>query len=166
MFRRLDPNRTMPTYVPIHSDRSSIQSDGSVNDDLPPAEQELIEAAVNVRANAYAPYSRFLVGAALLTNDGKVVTGVNVENASYGLTMCAERVAVGAAVAAGHRQFSAIAIASRGGVSPCGACRQVLAQFGIDLDIWLVDADDVHGLRRSSLRSLLPDAFAFDPTGT
>ena len=129
-----------------------------------PIEQALIEAAVDVRANAYAPYSRFLVGAAILTTDHKIVTGVNVENASFGLTICAERTAVGAAVAAGYRQFSAIAVASRGGASPCGACRQVLGQFAMDMDVLLIDLDDGQSVRKLSLRKLLPDAFTFGPT--
>jgi len=94
--------------------------------------RSLFEAALSAAANAYAPYSRFRVGAALLTEDGKVVTGVNVENRSFGLTNCAERSAVFAAVSSGIRKFSAIAIATPDSdypVGPCGACRQVLSEF-------------------------------------
>ena len=93
----------------------------------------LIEAAWSVREAAYAPYSKFTVGAALLAADGRVFTGCNVENISYGLTNCAERVAIGAAVAAGAREFLAVAVVADTGVpiSPCGACRQVLAEFGV-----------------------------------
>ena len=93
----------------------------------------LVEVAWQAREAAYAPYSNFSVGAALLADDGRVFTGCNVENISYGLTNCAERVAVGAAVAAGAREFLAVAVVADTGVpiSPCGACRQVLAEFGV-----------------------------------
>lgn len=95
----------------------------------------LVEAAWHAREMAYAPYSNFNVGAALLAADGRVFTGCNVENISYGLTNCAERVAIGAAVAAGVREFLAVAVVADTGVpiSPCGACRQVLAEFGVPL---------------------------------
>ena len=93
----------------------------------------LVDAAWKVRELAYAPYSNFAVGAALLAADGRVFTGCNVENISYGLTNCAERVAIGAAVAAGVREFLAVAVVADTGVpiSPCGACRQVLAEFRV-----------------------------------
>src|SRR5687768_15084083 len=101
---------------------------------LTPKERALINAAVEARQRAYAPYSRFQVGAALLMRDGQVVTGVNVENASYGLTVCAERNAAAAAVnaGAGPGDVGSIAIASEaeGAAAPCGACRQVLLEFG------------------------------------
>lgn len=91
----------------------------------------LVEAAAAARQAAYAPYSKFLVGAALLAEDGAIFSGCNVENISYGLTMCAERVALGSAIAAGVKHFSAIAIVADTDIplSPCGACRQVLAEF-------------------------------------
>ena len=93
----------------------------------------LVEAAWQVRERAYAPYSKFAVGAALLAADGRVFTGCNVENLSYGLSQCAERVALGAAVAAGARDFLALVVVADTGVpiSPCGACRQVMAEFGV-----------------------------------
>lgn len=93
----------------------------------------LVDEAWKARAQAYAPYSGFQVGAALLSEDGRVFHGCNVENLSYGLTNCAERVAIGVAVAAGVRRFSAVAVVAETAVpiSPCGACRQVLAEFGV-----------------------------------
>ena len=89
----------------------------------------LVEAALAARSLAYAPYSKFLVGAAVLTESGAIYAGCNVENASYGLTICAERVALCSAVAAGHRTLAAMAVATSGGGTPCGACRQFAAEF-------------------------------------
>lgn len=97
--------------------------------------KELMKIACKARQNAYAPYSRYAVGAALLAESGKVYTGCNIENASYGLTCCAERNAIFAAVGAGERRFKMLAVAadSPEPVAPCGACRQVIAEFGIPL---------------------------------
>ena len=94
----------------------------------------MIQSAWDARENAYAPYSKFAVGAALLTGDGRVFTGCNVENLSYGLTICAERVAIGSAVAAGMKNLTMLAVVADTDVpvSPCGACRQVMAEFGIE----------------------------------
>ena len=130
----------------------------------PEDQDKLVQAALEVRADAYAPYSKFHVGAALLTTDGTIFRGVNVENISYGLTICAERVAMCSAVATGEREFAAIAISSPGGVTPCGACRQFLAEFCDDLPIVLVDAtltetDPVAAVRVTSLSVLLPEQF-------
>jgi len=99
--------------------------------------ESLVQAAIEARRNAHAPYSNFPVGAAIECSDGTVFTGCNVENLSFGLTMCAERVAVGAAVAAGHRDFLYVAVVAETNVpiSPCGACRQVLAEFHPSLPI-------------------------------
>ena len=119
----------------------------------------LVQSALAVRQKAYAPYSKFLVGAALATDDGTIFTGTNVENASYGLTICAERVAAAAAVAAGHRKITAVAVATTGRASPCGACRQFLAEFGGDMDVVLVDADKPDQVKRLSLGDLLPEQF-------
>jgi cytidine deaminase len=119
---------------------------------------ELIEQAQAAREKAYAPYSKFAVGAALLTSTGRVFTGCNVENLSFGLTICAERNAVFAAVAAGERQFRKIAIVSdsKTPVSPCGACRQVLAEFGMELEVC---SANLQGQRfQAGLDELLPRA--------
>ena len=121
--------------------------------------QRLLRAARAARRNAHAPYSGFRVGAALLADNGRIYTGCNVENASYGLTMCAERVAVGKAVSERRRRFRAIAIvAPVGRVTPCGACRQVLAEFG-DLLVICADSRDPRRVRVCSLGELLPEAF-------
>ena len=119
---------------------------------------QLVAAALDVRSRAYAPYSGYAVGAALLAADGRVFVGCNVENASYGLGVCAERNAVAAAVAAGCRQFAGIAVATASDppATPCGACRQVLGEFG-DFPVVLAGAG---GSRRSTtVGALLPDAF-------
>jgi len=123
-------------------------------------ELSLIAAAREACQRAYAPYSGFCVGAALQTSSGRVFTGCNVENASYGLTICAEQVAVGRAVAEGERNFDAIAIVSKGGVMPCGACRQVLAEFNPDLRVIVADLEGSQGHNREfRLSELLPEAF-------
>jgi len=119
----------------------------------------LIRAALDALGRAYCPYSNFPVGAAIRTASGAIYQGCNVENASFGLTNCAERVAAGAAVAAGEREFVSIAVASRGGVTPCGACRQFLAEFGPDMDVLLVDADDRQRVAATTLGALLPEQF-------
>lgn len=121
--------------------------------------RKLIAAAKAAQRNAHAPYSKFRVGAALLTKSGKVYTGVNVENASYGLTNCAERVAVGKAVSEGHRQFQAIAVvAPSAALSPCGACRQVMAEFG-DCVVICADSRNTRRLHIHQLAELLPQTF-------
>lgn len=122
--------------------------------------KSLHSAALTVRDRAYAPYSKFHVGAALLTADGEIFTGCNVENASYGLTICAERVAIGSAVAAGQKQIVAVAVATSGGHSPCGACRQVLSEFGPAMEVILIDADDPTRTRITTLAALLPEQFS------
>ena len=122
--------------------------------------KELITAALEAQKHAYCPYSKFPVGAALRTASGKIYLGCNVENASFGLTNCAERVAAGTAVAAGDREFTAIAVVSKGGVSPCGACRQFLAEFSPDMRIVMVDSQQQdHGFQ-ATLDQLLPARFA------
>jgi cytidine deaminase len=123
----------------------------------------LVQAALAARMQAYAKYSSFAVGAAILTADGRTFAGCNVENASYGLAICAERAAVFAAVAAGQQQFKLLAVASPGGATPCGACRQVLAEFAPSLPILIVDADQPNRLVRANLGDLLPGAFTLRP---
>lgn len=124
--------------------------------DHTPIEEALIADALAVRRHAYAPYSNFRVGAALRSADGRVFVGCNVESVSFGLTQCAERAAVTAAIAAGRREFTLLAIASPGGATPCGACRQVLAEFCADLPILLIDANQPGQARRVGLSELLP----------
>lgn len=118
---------------------------------------ELIAAACAARQRAYAPYSGYRVGAAILAENGRIFTGVNVENASYGLSMCAERTAVFKMVEAGVHQIRAVAVCTENAGSPCGACRQVLTEFAGDVPVWLVDAEGEG--RETSLYTLLPDHF-------
>lgn len=125
---------------------------------------ELIERAGAVRSKAYAPYSNYAVGAALLTKSGKVFEGVNVENAAYPLSMCAERSAIFKAVSEGEREFDLIVVATDNGGSPCGACRQVMAEFGLDLRVLTVDAGGAVVLD-TTVGGLLPDAFQPDDLG-
>ena len=121
----------------------------------------LVAAARAVRKRAHAPYSKFAVGAAVLDERGRTHVGCNVENASYGLTVCAERNAIAAAVAAGARRIRAVAVASgaRPPASPCGACRQVIAELGAaDTELFLVGATGA--AERTTLGALLPRAFS------
>jgi cytidine deaminase len=130
----------------------------------PEAKRQLIGKAIEVREKAYAPYSRYPVGAALLGASGSVHTGVNVENAAYPTGMCAERTAVFAAVAQGERQFEAIAVVTRDGGTPCGACRQVLSEFGLDILVVVANAEGAVTLE-TTLRGLLPEAFGPENLG-
>ena len=129
-------------------------------------QDQLVRAAQKVRENAYAPASEFLVGAALMTADGQIFVGCNVENASYGLTICAERSAISAAVAAGARDMRAVAVVTGldNPARPCGACRQVLAEFGADMQVLLVGRGDE--VVTTTLSRLLPDPFTFRTDGT
>lgn len=119
-----------------------------------------MQAALTAREAAYVPYSHFKVGAAVLTASGDVFTGANIENASYGLTMCAERNAIFAAACAGHRELAAIAVVAdtAGGVSPCGACRQVMTEFTTaDTPVYLGNLHDI--IEPTTVGALLPGAF-------
>jgi cytidine deaminase len=120
----------------------------------------LVAAAREARERAWAPYSRFKVGAAIETADGAIITGCNVENASYGLTICAERVAMFKAIAEGHRLFVRIAVVAdtEAPTSPCGACRQVLWEFGPDLEVILANLTTITGHHR--MADLLPHPFS------
>ena len=120
----------------------------------------LVEAARHARQSAYAPYSRFAVGAAILTRSGKVVTGCNIENASFGLTVCAERVAIWKSVSEGETDFVALAVVTSIDGSPCGACRQVMAEFALDMPVIIADLQQVH--RIATVAELLPGAFTPD----
>lgn len=123
------------------------------------SEQELIEAALKARGNAVAPYSHFQVGAALETDEGAVFTGCNIENATYGLTVCAERVAIWKALSEGERAFRRIVIAADADVltPPCGACRQIIWEFCGDIPVVLVN---LRGAREQfQMRDLFPRAF-------
>jgi len=123
-------------------------------------QKSLVVAAMTARANAHAPYSQFRVGAAALTPTGEIFAGCNVENASYGMTICAERAAVCAAITAGHKEIVAVAVATAGGHAPCGACRQVLSEFGSAMAVLLVDADEPANVRETDLDKLLPEQFS------
>jgi len=125
--------------------------------------ENLIAKAMEARKKAYAPYSHFAVGAALLARSGRIYTGCNVENASYGLSVCAERVAVFKAVSEGERNFEAMAVVTENGVTPCGACRQVLMEFGDDIQVIVADEADVY--RVFVLPELLPEAFTPEHLG-
>lgn len=122
----------------------------------------LIEAALVARLKAVAPYSQFPVGAALLTTDGEIVTGANVESVSYGLTCCAERVALFKALTDGKNKFRAVAVvaAHPGGPTPCGACRQLMAEYAPDAVIWIADTAHPQKIRQFTVRELLPAAFS------
>lgn len=120
--------------------------------------QKLVDAALKARLQAYAPYSHYAVGAALLTRTGRVYAGCNIENAAYPTTICAERVAVFTAVAQGERVIDAIVVATSNGGSPCGSCRQVLAEFGLETVVICID-DTGKVVLETDLHSLLPGAF-------
>jgi cytidine deaminase len=127
----------------------------------------LEQAALAVQKRAHAPYSRYHVGAALQVASGRVFAGCNVENASYGLSICAERNAIVQMVAAGERDPVALVVVTRGPIigTPCGACRQTLAEFALELPIRLMTEGDVAGARTTTLGALLPEAFRADSLG-
>jgi cytidine deaminase len=127
----------------------------------PKWKKQLIEAAIDAQRRAVAPYSGFPVGAALLARQGRIIAGANVESASYGLTCCAERIALFKALTDGERDFMAIAVVAPtpGGPMPCGACRQLLAEYAANVRIWIADSRQPRKIREFSLRTLLPNAF-------
>jgi cytidine deaminase len=123
--------------------------------------QVLVRAAALARHDAAAPYSRFKVGAALLTGTGEIISGANVESASYGLSCCAERVALFKALTGGEKKFTAIAVVARcaGGPMPCGACRQLLAEYAPEAKVFIADTRDLHTVKSFTVNHLLPRAF-------
>jgi cytidine deaminase len=124
--------------------------------------RKLVAAAVKARQGLLSPYSRFKVGAALLTRIGETIGGANVESASYGLTGCAERIALFKALTDGKTDFVAVAVVARcdGGPMPCGACRQLLAEYAACAKLFVADSDEPEKIRRFTVRQLLPAAFA------
>lgn len=123
--------------------------------------RKLVNAALRAQKKAVAPYSKFKVGAALLTKRGEIITGANVESASYGLTCCAERVALFNALTGGKRNFVAVAVVAqtKGGPMPCGACRQLLAEYAPKAEVFVADSRALNRIREFSVQDLLPDAF-------
>jgi cytidine deaminase len=124
-------------------------------------QQALIQRAIEAWHRAYAPYSKYSVGAAVLTDTGEVFDGVNIENAVYPLTICAERVAIFKAVSEGKKSFEAIAVVTKNGGTPCGSCRQVMAEFGLDTIVLIADVDgNLH--QTTTVAELLPLSFGED----
>lgn len=126
---------------------------------------KLVRAALKARTGAVAPYSKFQVGAALLTRAGKVIGGANVESASYGLTCCAERVALFKALTGGEKDFVAVAVVARcdAGPMPCGACRQLLSEYAPSAKVFVADSGKPQVIREFTVRELLPGAFTLVP---
>ncbi len=127
--------------------------------------QKLIVAAAQAREGSVSPYSQFKVGAALLTKTGEIIGGANVESASYGLTCCAERIALFKALTDGKKNFIAVAVVARceGGPMPCGACRQLLAEYAPDAKVFVADSRTPGRIREFTVRKLLPAAFVAVP---
>lgn len=126
---------------------------------------KLVQAAARAREGSVSPYSRFKVGAALLTKSGDIIGGANVESASYGLTCCAERVALFKALTAGKKHFIAVAVVARcdGGPMPCGACRQLLREYAPDAKVLVADSEKLAVIQVFTVRGLLPSAFVSVP---
>ena len=120
----------------------------------------VVKEAMAMRKQAVAPYSNYTVGAAVLTKSGEIIGGCNVESSSYGLTCCAERIAIYNALSAGHKKFTALAVATDNGGKPCGACRQVIWDICCDIKIYTVDGDG--NILETTSADLLPDAFGED----
>jgi cytidine deaminase len=126
---------------------------------------KLVQAAAKAREGSVSSYSQFKVGAALLTKSGEIIGGANVESASYGLTCCAERIALFKALTDGKRNFIAVAVVARcdGGPMPCGACRQLLREYAPDAKVLVADSDDLKAIRSFTVKKLLPSAFILVP---
>jgi cytidine deaminase len=127
--------------------------------------KRLVHAAAKARLGSVSPYSKFKVGAALLTKSGQIIGGANVESASYGLTCCAERIALFKALTEGKKDFVAVAVVARwdGGPMPCGACRQLLREYAPHAKVFIADSDDLNTVRKFTVQELLPSAFVFEP---
>jgi cytidine deaminase len=151
----------------IKNDNSAvpIRAHPWLNDNMKINPQKLVLAAAKARKGSVSPYSRFKVGAALLTKSGEVIGGANVESASYGLTCCAERIALFKALTDGQKNFVAVAVVARcdGGPMPCGACRQLLREYAPDAKVYVADSDDLKTVRKFTVRDLLPSAFVIVP---
>ena len=132
---------------------------------MPINKNKLVRAAAKARKGSVAPYSKFQVGAALLTKSGKIIGGANVESASYGLTCCAERVALFKALTEGSKDFIAVAVVARcdDGPMPCGACRQLLREYAPDAKVFIADSGDLKIIREFTIKELLPSAFVLVP---
>jgi cytidine deaminase len=126
---------------------------------------KLVQAAAKAREGSVSPYSKFKVGAALLTKSGEIIGGANVESASYGLTCCAERNTLFKALTDGKKNFVAVAVVARcdGGPMPCGACRQLLREYAPDAKVFVVDSDDLKKIHEFTVKKLLPSAFVVVP---
>ena len=127
--------------------------------------KKLLAAAARARLGAVSPYSKFKVGAALLTRTGEIIGGANVESASYGLTCCAERVALFKALTDGRKNLVAVAVVARcaGGPMPCGACRQLLREYAPDALVFVADSGELDAVRKFTVKKLLPSAFVLVP---
>jgi cytidine deaminase len=127
--------------------------------------KKLIQAAAKAREGSVSPYSKFKVGAALLTKSGEIIGGANVESASYGLTCCAERIALFKALTDGKKNLTAIAIVApvKNGPMPCGACRQLLAEYAPDAKVFVADSDDLKNVRKFTVQEMLPLPFVTVP---
>ena len=127
--------------------------------------KKLVKAAAKARLGSVSPYSKFKVGAALLTKSGEIIGGANVESASYGLTCCAERIALFKALTDGKKNFIAVAVVARcdGGPMPCGACRQLLREYAAEADVFIADSYDLKTIKQFTVTELLPAAFVIVP---
>jgi cytidine deaminase len=136
-----------------------------VNKKMKISSTKLVRAAAKARLGSVSPYSKFKVGAALLTKRGEIIGGANVESASYGLTCCAERIALFKALTDGKENFVAVAVVARcdGGPMPCGACRQLLREYAPDAKVFIADSDDLKSVRKFTVKGLLPSPFVLVP---
>ncbi len=127
--------------------------------------QKLVAAGLKAAKHSMSPYSEFKVGSVLLTRSGEIISGANVESASYGLTCCAERIALFKALTEGKKDFVAVAVVARcdGGPTPCGACRQLLAEYAPEAKVFVADSDDLQTIRKFTVRELMPAAFVSCP---